>query len=1113
MEPVTKKNYCAFVVNLEGSCEEGETGIQNMQEAFEKFRRRRQEELRRLAGRKLTVPRRLQQPEGRWRLRMRFLERAKSYIGVPYAKKYHQPGTPESDSPLFLDCCGLIRRVVQDLKEDFGFCIGLGNQAYLYDTLPVTLPGEEHLKPGDLIFISGTYFDTQRIRQAHDIVHVEIWLGEEERSLGARWKTGKVQVFDSYKFVSKTYGSMKYHFKSIETWLQGICVSHCPEHKWASARQLPGRKSIFSPLVKQNEPAEKEADAQRSPSESQPGNEEMRLKVQNVAECASDSGLGTSKQMEALDLPGLSRAGSGVSRTNDLSTELMKEASKGQLQPLPASTFLETGGLCMGSSGASLEGHLAQESGSEEGPLEPEPAAQCQEASMDLAPAEPTWDSVDTARKSRSTSKVNSKGVLVGVKRNKKARAGTQRGNQHLDGPPSTDAGFSNLGDPTNETQCKGNKAPPKASPRMNPPEEKKPEEAPGLGPFFYIGGANGVDIVNVYCKNKGWQRIYDNRREDYLLKWCETKFRDTYYNFREGEQLLYQIPNNKLLTTKIGLLVNLREYERVMRKISRNTKLLKMEEFFPETFRLDTKDERELFFAIYREPHIWICKPTGSNQGRGIFLLKSQEEVKSLQLKLQTIEDDPVYKKLPYKIPQARIVQRYIDRPLLLEGKKFDVRSYLLIACTLPYMLFFGHGYVRLTCLNYDPLSEDLTSHLTNQYVQKKNPIYSHVKEETVWGMERFNTYINERFRHAKGLPKDWVFNHFTKRMKEIMLQCFLAVKSKLDCKLGYFDLIGCDFLIDEDFKVWLLEMNANPALHTNCSALKSIVPTVVNETLDLALEIFSKSQKSQPLLPLESLTHFVLLYNGVTSDNGPPRPTKSRTSLRSLRGQRSQTESGPNNATAATNPGSGSNRPPDRQAPKHSEKPPKTEPPGLPEGLSLPPHKAIPRSTLPMPQIQISIVPNLSSCPSVKAVLRGSQVCNSGSQYIIKPVVEADRHRGSSTKAESGDEKAKANAAAPKDRSYATWFNQTFGSQVPPPAGSNGPSLSLTSSQMVSLHLQSNVPPSVPPIPERPRVPRQLMTHARPPADNSKASAGGSCSCGDSPPEDKKASHHRGS
>lgn len=39
---------------------------------------------------------------------------------------------------------------------------------------------------------------------------------------------------------------------------------------------------------------------------------------------------------------------------------------------------------------------------------------------------------------------------------------------------------------------------------------------------------------------------------------------------------------------------------------------------------------------------------------------------------------------------------------------------------------------------------------------------------------------------------------------MQQIMTQCFLAVKSKLDRRLGLFDLLGCDFMVDEDFKVW---------------------------------------------------------------------------------------------------------------------------------------------------------------------------------------------------------------------------------------------------------------------------------------------------------------------
>lgn len=38
---------------------------------------------------------------------------------------------------------------------------------------------------------------------------------------------------------------------------------------------------------------------------------------------------------------------------------------------------------------------------------------------------------------------------------------------------------------------------------------------------------------------------------------------------------------------------------------------------------------------------------------------------------------------------------------------------------------------------------------------------------------------------------------------MQQIMTQCFFAVKSKLHCRLGFFDLIGCDFMVDEDFKV----------------------------------------------------------------------------------------------------------------------------------------------------------------------------------------------------------------------------------------------------------------------------------------------------------------------
>nr|XP_020637933.1 inactive polyglycylase TTLL10 isoform X2 [Pogona vitticeps] len=1044
MEVETQKNYCAFTVYLEGYDEEGKDRMgdttESIQEAFEKFRRRRQEALQSLPGKKVCIQRRLQQPDARWELRMKFLDQAKRYIGVPYAKNYHEPG---------------------------------------------------------------------RKRQPHDIVHVEIWLGDGDRSLGARWKRDTVHIFESYKFVSVTYGNMEYHFKSIETWLRGVCTSHCPEHKWASARELPGKRSIFHPRSDRDEPAEDDVGAQGRTSWSQVGDEKMALQVESLVESISNCELSNCKPMEALDLQDVCRVGPRLSGMDLMEQDQVLEAGQSQLAS-PESHPLESSSTNMGHGSRSLEaGQAQEEEGFKERTMETQTHGQeaCERPGL-------IQDSLGNEPK-KSTLKANSRGVLRcgGKKQKKKNQPGTQRNPSHFGGPVS---GIPDLaeGEPISETKSKGPKNAPKPPPRGNLPEEKKPEES---GPFFYIGGANGVEILNIYGKNRGWQRIYDNRREDYILKWCETKFRDTYYNFREGEQLLYQIPNNKILTTKIGLLMNLREYERVMRKINRNTKMLRLEDFFPETFRLDTKDEREIFFEIYREPQIWICKPTSSNQGRGIFLLKNEAEVNSLQVKLHNVEEDPMYQKLPYKTPPARIVQRYIDKPLLLEGKKFDVRSYLLIACTVPYMVFFGHGYVRLTCLNYDPKSEDLTSHLTNQYVQKKSPMYSHVKEETVWQMDRFNTYVNERFKQEKGLPKDWVFNGFTRRMKEIMLQCFLAVKSKLDCKLGYFDLIGCDFLIDEDFKVWLLEMNANPALHTNCTALKNIIPTVVNETLDLVIEIFTKIQKGQTVLPLESLCHFALLYNGSTLDGGLTWPTKSRTSLRSLRNHPSlpdTTGGGPASSTStAGNPNSiVSRRPADKQPPKASEKTPKGEPPAVPEGTSVVPNKGAPRNPLPMPQIQISIIPSLSCCPSVKAIFRGNQVCNSGNQYIVKNA--PSNLPESQPKAEGADDKTKMDGVIvagglSKDKSYAAWFQQTFGSKLSSAPTSNGSGGPLTSSQMVSLHLQSNLPPSLPVFQEFPKPFRHLMTHAKPSpsTDNTKVAVA-SRSCGDSLPEDKKIS-----
>ena len=75
----------------------------------------------------------------------------------------------------------------------------------------------------------------------------------------------------------------------------------------------------------------------------------------------------------------------------------------------------------------------------------------------------------------------------------------------------------------------------------------------------------------------------------------------------------------------------------------------------------------------------------------------------------------------------------RYISNPLLLRGRKFDIRVYMLIFASSPWLVLYRDGYVRLCCEAYQLASQSLTVHLTNQYQQKKNPLYEQVKEDTV--------------------------------------------------------------------------------------------------------------------------------------------------------------------------------------------------------------------------------------------------------------------------------------------------------------------------------------------------------------------------------------------
>jgi len=219
----------------------------SLQDAFAKFRQKKIMEKKLLKDAQKIE----RTSEFKAELRQKFIDQCKKYIGVPYAERYKKPEDPIA--PLYLDCCALVRKAVQDLQPEFGFAIGKWNQAYQMDTLPIRIPIEE-AKPGDLIFYIGKYKSNRSKRQKHDCVHVEVFLGGEtgEATIGSRFFKGQVSEFPSYKFTSTTWDCVSVHFCSLDTWLDGECKSHCPEHPWTIV-EYNGKKSIFHDGTQQDD--------------------------------------------------------------------------------------------------------------------------------------------------------------------------------------------------------------------------------------------------------------------------------------------------------------------------------------------------------------------------------------------------------------------------------------------------------------------------------------------------------------------------------------------------------------------------------------------------------------------------------------------------------------------------------------------------------------------------------------------------------------------------------------------------------------------------------------------------------------------------------------------
>jgi hypothetical protein len=228
------------------------------------------------------------------------------------------------------------------------------------------------------------------------------------------------------------------------------------------------------------------------------------------------------------------------------------------------------------------------------------------------------------------------------------------------------------------------------------------------------------------------------------------------------------------------------------------------------------------------KQSNVWIIKPGEyTNQGQGISVSKDLQEI------TQMIVEFTESKR------RTCIVQKYIVNPLLINKRKFDIRAYLLVTSVNGNLkgYFYDEGYLRTSSREFSmkDLSNKLV-HLTNDSIQKKAEDYGKYETGNKQSYQDFQVYL-DKFHAEKCINME---RDLVPQFKKISRDCIRGVWGKIDPnkRMNTFEVFGLDFMLDDEFKPYLIEVNTNPDLSLGCPLLARLIPQMLESAFRICVD-----------------------------------------------------------------------------------------------------------------------------------------------------------------------------------------------------------------------------------------------------------------------------------
>lgn len=336
----------------------------------------------------------------------------------------------------------------------------------------------------------------------------------------------------------------------------------------------------------------------------------------------------------------------------------------------------------------------------------------------------------------------------------------------------------------------------------VNIPGPSDPQYSPPFPLYFYVNRVI-TQLSTKSFQHCGFIKTNDNRK--WNASWGR-QYQQREYMLCQSWQKINHWAGAFLMGRKDHFNTRMQELkERIKEKM----------DFYPESYLLPQQEEE--LEKHWKDHRLWIVKPSASSRGKGIHLLSSD------------IEEDP-------PIEESGIVQFYLERPLLITGRKFDLRLYVLVPSISPLRIYIHDSGLARFCTHKYVYNDDdkktanvndLNMHLTNFSLNKNDINFKRGEaghesiENSKWSLPFFLEYLQ---KEAK-IDVQSLMNEIHRVLISTVIAGECAIKKHhrrlIRNRHTSYEMYGVDILLDENLHPYIMEVNISPAMSGMDSSL----------------------------------------------------------------------------------------------------------------------------------------------------------------------------------------------------------------------------------------------------------------------------------------------------